>query len=503
MQPYPHVPDTHREPTAPQSPVAPSPTATGATAGYQAHQTAHPVQPVAGSISPAHERPQHSQHPAAGTVNGPAYTVPFPPTPAAATPPAPASQAHVPAAPAGHRPVSPAPVATGYGTPAAGPTESSPVPTSQPGTVSAEETAPLSREEQLEQENTRLKRQLRSGTLQQIVGVSPAILKLRDEVAAAADHSECVLISGPEGSGKSLAARVLHAASRRGYRSLVRVDCRVHSTETLRQTLFGNGPQSAASSMPSASSFPRLHLPQESTEPTPGLLETCAGGTLVLDHIDSLSLPSQDDICQALHTAREQQHHSPAATTRVIATTQETVQQLKESGRMRPELLNLFSTTVISTPPLCSRPDDIGLLTEHFLNEAAIEQGVPTRSLTVDALNLLRQYNWPGNARELQLVIRNATTVDDGTVLTSDLLHSWISTSTEEESSADVVPGLTLREMERRLIETTFARCGGNRERTARTLKIGLRTLSGKLREYGYPPRGGPGSNRVSRRRAA
>jgi len=75
----------------------------------------------------------------------------------------------------------------------------------------------------------------------------------------------------------------------------------------------------------------------------------------------------------------------------------------------------------------------------------------------------------------------------------ADDLRPWLQTGGTEEAVESV--GMTLREMERKLIESTFARCNGNRERTAQILKIGLRTLSGKLREYGYPPRGGPGSN--------
>jgi DNA-binding NtrC family response regulator len=93
-------------------------------------------------------------------------------------------------------------------------------------------------------------------------------------------------------------------------------------------------------------------------------------------------------------------------------------------------------------------------------------------------------------------VISRCCALENGPVLTSEVVSTWV--ESQEDVSPDH-PGLTLREMERKLIETTFARFHGNRELTARALRIGLRTLSGKLREYGYPPRGGPGSNRVQR----
>lgn len=485
-QPVAHSPGMPGTPGAHQPQAAPG--------THQAPQYAAPVHPAQGtpqSTIPAphshvsHSHVSHAQAPTSGQVDG------------GSVHPTHSTHEAVP----GYSPANPGVPTSSV--PSHG-VQSHGVPASD--TTPAVPAAPPTVEEQLaaaEQENLRLKRQLRSGALQQIAGVSAAALKLRDELASAADHHGCLLISGPEGAGKSLAARVVHAASRRGYRSLVRVDCRVHTTETLRQTLFGSTIQPAGREEIDSAAFPRLHQPEELQQPVPGLLESCAGGTIVLDHVDSLSLPSQEDVCRAIQQTRAQSPGNPGAAIRVIATTRLTPAELQEGSQMRPELFNVLSETVVSVPSLASRPEDIGLLTEHFLNEAAIEQGVAMRPLTVDALNVLRQHHWPGNARELQLVIRNATTVDEGTVLTSAMLHSWISSAEEEDAAADVVPGLTLREMERRLIETTFARCGGNRERTARTLKIGLRTLSGKLREYGYPPRGGPGSNRGSRRRAA
>jgi DNA-binding NtrC family response regulator len=107
-------------------------------------------------------------------------------------------------------------------------------------------------------------------------------------------------------------------------------------------------------------------------------------------------------------------------------------------------------------------------------------------------MDCLKNYSWPGNARELENVILRCCALSDGdTIMTQDVLP-WLETSAQ----AGEEPGLTLREMERKLIEATFNRYGGNRELTAKALDIGIRTLSGKLREYGYPPRGGPGSNR-------
>ena len=130
---------------------------------------------------------------------------------------------------------------------------------------------------------------------------------------------------------------------------------------------------------------------------------------------------------------------------------------------------------------------------EHFIGQISLKEGRPLRAVTSAALGMLESYPWPGNVRELQNVIERACTAQVSEAITADDLRPWLQDGATEDSVEGV--GMTLREMERKLIESTFARCNGNRERTAQILKIGLRTLSGKLREYGYPPRGGPGSN--------
>ena len=133
-------------------------------------------------------------------------------------------------------------------------------------------------------------------------------------------------------------------------------------------------------------------------------------------------------------------------------------------------------------------------MTEHFLRRVAGREGKPPRSIMIDALHVLQGYDWPGNIRELENVVERACALDWGSKLTAAMIEPWMSKECAEESP-DSLPGMTLAEMERKLIEATFNRFAGNREKTAKVLQIGIRTLSGKLREYGYPPRGGPGSN--------
>ncbi len=157
-------------------------------------------------------------------------------------------------------------------------------------------------------------------------------------------------------------------------------------------------------------------------------------------------------------------------------------------------LYECLTACSIHVPPVRERLQDIGLLTEHILNHLAVVEGKPVKRLSVEVLKTLRSHDWPGNLRELENVIERACSLDETSLLTVETIAPWIARTLQAEPLEP--SGLSLREMERKLIETTFARCQGNREHTARLLKIGIRTLSGKLREYGYPPRGGPGSNR-------
>jgi DNA-binding NtrC family response regulator len=114
--------------------------------------------------------------------------------------------------------------------------------------------------------------------------------------------------------------------------------------------------------------------------------------------------------------------------------------------------------------------------------------------LSADAWQLLENYAWPRNEEQLQRVLSQITLLNNSSTVTAELISTWLESDSEQVEST--VGLMSLAEMERQLIEATFNRFAGNREQTAQALGIGLRTLSGKLRQYGYPPRGGPGSNR-------
>ncbi|MCA9063900.1 MAG: sigma-54-dependent Fis family transcriptional regulator [Planctomycetaceae bacterium] len=329
------------------------------------------------------------------------------------------------------------------------------------------------RKGELIRENEKLRRQLLNRNLMDLVGSTASMQSLRESIRIAADDDRTVLVRGEAGSGTTLIAEGLHRCSRRAGKPFLRIDCSLHSVETLEHQLFGDG----------------------TPDGFPGYLKLGEGGSILLDNVDTVALPFQKRLAQLLEQRAAAVLHGTqdGPNIRFIAATHGDLNRLAMDGRFRDDLLQHLSGITLQSPPLRVRRNDIPLLVEHFISQIALKEGRPPRQIDSEAMRLLENHAWPGNVRELQNVIERACTVDVSESITAEDLQTWLEHNEEEEGVETV--GMTLREMERKLIESTFARCNGNRERTAQILKIGLRTLSGKLREYGYPPRGGPGSN--------
>lgn len=329
-------------------------------------------------------------------------------------------------------------------------------------------------------DNRRLKKQLINRNLREMVGQSQAMQTLRHQVQQAAEQNDGVLLCGESGTGGELVAQAIHDSSRRAHRPFVKADCSVLSAEALEQELFGV-------------IDPRVNGGHRQ----PGRLEQADGGTIFFENIEMMALPFQKRLAQVL-TQQRFEHPTTGERIRIdvraVFATHANLDDLLAKGLFRPELHAEMHISC-QLPTLRSRREDIAALAEHFLRRVAVREGRPTRSITIDALQILQAYEWPGNARELENLIERACSLDWGQKLTAAMVEPWLHKT--EELDDDAPGGLTLAEMERKLIEATFVRFNGNREKTAKALQIGIRTLSGKLREYGYPPRGGPGSNRV------
>lgn len=302
----------------------------------------------------------------------------------------------------------------------------------------------------------------------EIVGISDAIRLLRIRVSEAIAQERPVVLFGEEGTSSREIARLMHVANLETTGSLIVYDCRCRPTNQL------------------------LDLLEEFLRDSKEGLSKREKNTIYIGHFEQISERQKTRILDVFGRL------SSCVQLVLGVTTRESLQpgELTFADAVSESL----AAIKIKLVPLRNRTEDIRLEARHCVVQTSIRAGVSIPRFSEDALIALENYNWPGNSHELYSVCEQICSLISDNRITREIVLPWL-TNTPEEEAATV--SFTLREMEKRLIEATFHRFGGNRERTAGALKIGIRTLCGKLREYGYPPRGGPGSKRIESRNAA
>lgn len=328
---------------------------------------------------------------------------------------------------------------------------------------------------QLITENMQLRQKLEGRMFDGLLGVSDATRQLRNQIHAASEHDRPILVCGEPGSGKSEVARAIHLTRSGPGQPLLTIRCNLLTAAVVERELFGD-------------------------DQLEGRLSAATDGTLVFEDVESLAVSHQQQLAEIIRNNawRNGENYVPLRA-RIICTSTANLHQLAREGNFSRELLAILDRHILTVAPLRQRIEDLPVLAEHFLQQCSVREGQPIRKLSDDALSRLLNHDWPGNIRELENVITRCCSLSTAPTISAEEVDPWL----EKNDEATDLPGLTLREMERKLIEATFNRFGGNRELTAKALQIGIRTLSGKLREYGYPPRGGPGSNRKVEERAA
>jgi transcriptional regulator with GAF, ATPase, and Fis domain len=224
-----------------------------------------------------------------------------------------------------------------------------------------------------------------------LIGVSPAIVRLRHELAVAAKSSAKVLITGESGVGKELAARVLHGSSTRCSRPLRVVNCASIPDALLESELFGHVRGSFTGAV-------RDHR---------GIFEAAHRGTVVLDEIGDSSPRMQGLLLRFLQFGELQrigEHGTRHIDVRVVATTHRDLRALVAQADFRLDLYYRLNVVAIHVPPLRDRADDVPALLEHFMTAFSTQYQVPCPSIDREAIGWLKSYSWPGNVRELRNV---------------------------------------------------------------------------------------------------
>ncbi len=243
------------------------------------------------------------------------------------------------------------------------------------------------RQRKLEEENLNLRIQVERHS--ELVGDSPAMEILRQQIAAAAPTHSRVLISGENGTGKELVARAIHLQSPRSSRSFVEVNCAAIPETLIETELFGH----------ERGAFTGAVAQRR------GKFDLADGGTLFLDEIADMSVATQAKVLRVL---QEQQFTRVGGSklikvnVRVIAASNKDLRQEIEKGAFREDLFYRLNVLPIDVPPLRDRREDIPALVRHFVRVHAEEQGLKLKDITDDALDVLARHDWPGNIRELR-----------------------------------------------------------------------------------------------------
>ena len=305
-------------------------------------------------------------------------------------------------------------------------------------------------------------------TTPQLVGISPAIQKLRHFITMVAPTDHTVLLMGETGTGKDLVAKRLHRCSPRRSKTYVDVNCAGIPSHLVENEFFGH----------------RRGAYTDAGESHRGYFEQANQGTLHLDEIGEVPLELQVKLLRAV----EEKCITPLNGSkvqldiRIIASTNRDLERMVQENRFRKDLYHRLAVMTCHLPPLRSRSEDIPCLTEHFLRQECPGREV---HVTEDAYRFLQSRSWPGNVRELKHLVCRTACLTDRTQLEADdfAQHLW-----DGFASAAQVP-LRLEEAvakaEREHIERVLQTVHGDKERAADALGISQRTLYRRLEKHG------------------
>jgi DNA-binding NtrC family response regulator len=250
------------------------------------------------------------------------------------------------------------------------------------------------------------------GKVQEMVGESEPIKKIKDTIEKIAPTEARVLITGENGAGKELVARWIHEKSARNKGAMVEVNCAAIPGELIESELFGHEKGSFTSAFKQ-----RI-----------GKFEQASGGTLFLDEIGDMSLNAQAKVLRALQEGkitRVGADRDIVVDVRVIAATNKDLLKEVENKKFRLDLYHRLGVIILHVPTLNERASDIPLLVDHFLSEVATDYGQAKKVIDKKALDLLQKYKWTGNVRELRNVVERLVILSDK-IITADDVDNYV-----------------------------------------------------------------------------
>src|SRR5438270_1042816 len=333
----------------------------------------------------------------------------------------------------------------------------------------------------LQRETFALKRDAATrNSLDNIVGGSPALEKLKATIRTVAPTGSTVLIYGESGAGKELVARAVHTCSPRSAEPFVSINCGAFPETLLESELFGY----VKGAFTGASQNKR------------GLFEVASSGTIFLDEISEMSLTMQVKLLRVLQERTIRPVGGTQETpidVRVIAATNKDLRQMVANGTFREDLYYIVSVIPIQVPALRERRDDVELLANHFLKKYSTGAQKSILRILQDSLDALKIFEWPGNVRQLENTIERAVAMETGEELRIDLEADHPRVRAVAASSNGHHPAVSpegidfekyVADIERSLIESALEQSGGVQTRAAELLKVSYRSFRHLLKKY-------------------
>lgn len=314
-----------------------------------------------------------------------------------------------------------------------------------------------------------------------VIGNSPQMHRIIEILKNVSTTDSTILIQGENGTGKELVAKAIHQNSPRKNKPFVPLNISALPDSILESELFGHeqGAFTGAAGR-------RI-----------GKFEYANGGTLFLDEVGEMPMDTQVKMLRVLEerkVTRLGANDEMEINVRLVAATNANLKKMVEDGTFREDLYYRLNVVSIELPPLRERPGDIPLLMEHFLRELSKKTGREAHGFSRTARLALLSYHWPGNIRQLRNTIESMLVMDTDGLLDVDGLPADIAPLARDEKAladaeapagVDSLIGRPLDEVEKYYIQRALELTDGNREETARLLKIGERTLYRKIKEYG------------------
>jgi Nif-specific regulatory protein len=329
----------------------------------------------------------------------------------------------------------------------------------------------VQRQDSLSAENRELRSQLKVES--ELVGDSPAVQHIHEQIGRVAPTNATVLIRGESGAGKELVARAIHFSSPRREGPFVCLNCAAITETLLESELFGHEKGAFTGA----------------TEKKIGKFESAHQGTIFLDEIGEMAVNTQAKLLRVLEGHPFERVGGGTAIrvdVRVVAATNQPLEKAMQEGRFRRDLFYRLQVVEIRIPPLRERKADVPVLADHFLKRFVKETGRKIRGFAPAALDKMVHYDWPGNVRELRNVIERAVALGKGPMLdSSDIWLSSLEISGPAPTAAETFEPLPLDEVEKRHILRTLEHTEWNKSQAAGILQIERSTLDRKIKGYG------------------